>query len=129
MGKMEDNFIEEIEDPKISIELDLILLKMNLMNQLLQQQTMTGIVKAQITPQNAAQVLANSPIALNEYQAIKGEMDYLGVRNMGSLNITINNAGSVVSDADLADQIRNGLLNSNLSGSPSSIGRLLGAFQ
>lgn len=112
-----------------STELDLILLKMNLMNQLLQQQTMTGIVKAQITPQNAAQVLANAPIALNEYQAIKGEMDYLGVRNMGSLNITINNAGSVVSDADLADQIRNGLLNSNLSGSPSSIGRLLGAFQ
>jgi len=112
-----------------STELDLILLKMNLMNQLLQQQTMTGIVKAQITPQNAAQVLANAPIALNEYQAIKGEMDFLGVRNMGSLNITINNAGSVVSDADLADQIRNGLLNSNLSGSPSSIGRLLGAFQ
>jgi hypothetical protein len=88
-----------------------------------------GTVKAQITPQNAAQVLANAPIALNEYQAIKGEMDFLGVRNMGSLNITINNAGSVVSDGDLADQIRNGLLNSNLSGSPSSIGRLLGAFQ
>jgi len=34
-----------------------------------------------------------------------------------------------VSDDDLVDQIRNGLLNSNLSGSASSVGRLLGAFQ
>jgi hypothetical protein len=112
-------------------EIDNLLAKMIEMYRLLQFQpvTPTGNVRAQVTPQNAAQVLANAPIALNEYQAIKGEMDFLGVRNMGSLNITINNAGSVVSDADLADQIRNGLLNSNLSGSPSSIGRLLGAFQ
>ena len=112
-------------------EIDNLLAKMIEMYRLLQFKPteQLGTVKAQITPQNAAQVLANAPIALNEYQAIKGEMDYLGVRNMGSLNITINNAGNVVSDDDLATQIRNGLLNSNLSGSPSSIGRLLGAFQ
>lgn len=85
--------------------------------------------KVPLTQQNAATVLSGAPAALNEYQAITGEMASLGVRNMGSLNITINNAGNVVSDADLVDQIRNGLLNSNLSGSPSAIGRLLGAFQ
>ena len=85
--------------------------------------------KVPLTQQNAASVLSGAPAALNEYQAITGEMASLGVRNMGSLNITINNAGNVVSDADLVDQIRNGLLNSNLSGSPSAIGRLLGAFQ
>lgn len=85
--------------------------------------------KVPLTQQNAASVLSNAPQALNEYQAITGTMSDLGVRNMGSLNITINNAGNVVSDADLVDQIRNGLLNSNLSGSPSAIGRLLGAFQ
>jgi hypothetical protein len=55
-------------------------------------------------------------------------MGDVGVK-VPSFNITINNAGSVVSDADLVDQIRNGLLNSNLSGSPSAVGRLLGAFQ
>jgi hypothetical protein len=81
-----------------------------------------------LTPTNAAQVLANSPIALNDYQAITGEMAALGVKNMGQINITVNNAGSVVSDTDLAEQIRQKLLNSNLSGSPSAIGRLLGAF-
>lgn len=85
--------------------------------------------KVPLTQQNAASVLSGAPAALNEYQAITGEMASLGVRNMGSLNITINNAGNVVSDDDLATQIRNGLLNSNLSGSPSAIGRLLGAFQ
>lgn len=85
--------------------------------------------KVPLTQQNAASVLSGAPAALNEYQAITGEMASLGVRNMGSLNITINNAGNTVTDADLVDQIRNGLLNSNLSGSPSAIGRLLGAFQ
>jgi hypothetical protein len=55
-------------------------------------------------------------------------MGDVGVK-VPSFNITINNAGNVVSDADLVDQIRNGLLNSNLSGSPSAVGRLLGAFQ
>jgi len=114
-------------------EIDNLLAKMIQMYAMLQFKTplpvQQGTVKAQVTPQNAASVLANAPVALNEYQAITGEMSSLGVRNMGSLNITINNAGNVVSDADLADQIRNGLLNSNLSGSPSAIGRLLGAFQ
>ena len=112
-------------------EIDALLAKMIEMYRLLQMKPNVpeGVVKAQITKENASQVLANSPIALNEYQYITGTMADLGVRNMGSLNITINNAGSVVSDADLVDQIRNGLLNSNLSGSPSAIGRLLGAFQ
>ena len=85
--------------------------------------------KAQLTQQNAATVLAQSPAALAEFQQITGAMKELNVRNAGTLSITINNAGNVVSDADLATQIRNGLLNSNLSGSPSSIGRLLGSFQ
>ena len=114
-------------------EIDNLLAKMIQMYAMLQFKTpvptQQGTVKAQVTQQNAASVLANAPVALNEYQAITGEMSYLGVRNMGSLNITINNAGNVVSDDDLATQIRNGLLNSNLSGSPSAIGRLLGAFQ
>jgi hypothetical protein len=112
-------------------EIDNLLAKMIQLYAMLQFKTpqLTGTVKAQVTKENAASVLANAPIALNEYQAITGEMSNLGVRNMGSLNITINNAGNVVSDDDLATQIRNGLLNSNLSGSPSSIGRLLGAFQ
>ena len=114
-------------------EIDNLLAKMIQMYAMLQFKTVIptpqGTVKAQVTKENAASVLANAPIALNEYQAIIGEMSSLGVRNMGSLNITINNAGNVVSDDDLATQIRNGLLNSNLSGSPSAIGRLLGAFQ
>ena len=114
-----------------SAEIDMLLAKMIAMYNLLAQKPNQPqpTVKAQITKENAASVLANAPVALNEYQAITGEMSYLGVRNMGSLNITINNAGNVVSDDDLATQIRNGLLNSNLSGSPSAIGRLLGAFQ
>jgi hypothetical protein len=114
-------------------EIDNLLAKMIQMYAMLQFKTVIptpqGTVKAQVTKENAASVLANAPIALNEYQEITGEMSSLGVRNMGNLNITINNAGNVVSDDDLATQIRNGLLNSNLSGSPSSIGRLLGAFQ
>ena len=84
--------------------------------------------KVPLTQQNAATVLANAPASLQEYQSITGVMSEVGVRTP-TLNITINNAGNVVSDADLVDQIRNGLLNSNLSGSPSAIGRLLGAFQ
>jgi len=96
--------------------------------QIRQQSNAMNASMTNLTPTNAAQVLANSPIALNEYQAITGEMSALGVRNMGQINITVNNAGSVVSDADLAEQIRQKLLNSNLSGSPSAIGRLLGAF-
>jgi hypothetical protein len=114
-------------------EIDNLLAKMIQMYAMLQFKTVIptpqGTVKAQVTQQNAASVLANAPLALNEYQSITGEMSSLGVRNMGSLNITINNAGNTVTDADLVDQIRNGLLNSNLSGSPSAIGRLLGAFQ
>ena len=94
-----------------------------------QQNAQVIASKVPLTQQNAASVLSSAPQALNEYQAITSEMASLGVRNAGSLNITINNAGNVVSDADLVDQIRNGLLNSNLSGSPSAIGRLLGAFQ
>jgi len=96
--------------------------------QVRQQSNAMNASMTNLTPTNAAQVLANSPIALNDYQSITGEMSALGVKNMGQINITVNNAGSVVSDADLAEQIRQKLLNSNLSGSPSAIGRLLGAF-
>ena len=84
--------------------------------------------KVPLTQQNAASVLSGAPAALNEYQSITGVMSEVGVRTP-TLNITINNAGNTVTDADLVDQIRNGLLNSNLSGSPSAVGRLLGAFQ
>jgi hypothetical protein len=84
--------------------------------------------KVPLTQQNAATVLSGAPAALNEYQSITGVMGEVGVKTP-TLNITINNAGNVVSDADLVDQIRNGLLNQNLSGSPSAVGRLLGAFQ
>ena len=84
--------------------------------------------KVPLTQQNAATVLANAPASLQEYQSITGVMSEVGVRTP-TLNITINNAGNTVTDADLVDQIRNGLLNSNLSGSPSAVGRLLGAFQ
>jgi hypothetical protein len=44
------------------------------------------------------------------------------------LYITVNNAGSVVTQNDLVEDIRNGLLGNSLSGSPSSIGRLKGSF-
>ena len=84
--------------------------------------------KVPLTQQNAATVLANAPASLQEYQSITGVMSDVGVRTP-TLNITINNAGNTVTDADLVEQIRNGLLNSNLSGSPSAVGRLLGAFQ
>ena len=111
-----------------SAELDLILLKLGLLNQRLQNQQINGVERVSVTPQNAAQVLANAPISMGDYQAITGVMSDVGVK-VPSFNITINNAGNVVSDADLVEQIRNGLLNSNLSGSPSAVGRLLGAFQ
>jgi hypothetical protein len=111
-------------------EIDNLLAKLIEMYRLLQMQPELpkGTIKAQVTPQNAAQVLANAPVSLSEYQSITSVMGDVGVKTP-TLNITINNAGNVVSDADLVDQIRNGLLNSNLSGSPSAVGRLLGAFQ
>ena len=111
-------------------EIDNLLAKLIEMYRLLQMQPQLpkGTIKAQVTPQNAAQVLANAPVSLSEYQSITSVMGDVGVKTP-TLNITINNAGNVVSDADLVDQIRNGLLNSNLSGSPSAVGRLLGAFQ
>lgn len=111
-------------------EIDNLLAKMIEMYRMLQLKPPTpqGTIKAQVTPQNAASVLANAPVSFSEYQSITSVMGDVGVKTP-TLNITINNAGNVVSDADLVDQIRNGLLNSNLSGSPSAIGRLLGAFQ
>lgn len=111
-----------------STELDLILLKLGILNQRLQNQSVTGNVRVPLTPTSAASVLANAPQATTEYQSITGVMGELGIKTP-SINVTINNAGNVVSDADLVEQIRNGLLNSNLSGSPSAVGRLLGAFQ
>jgi hypothetical protein len=111
-------------------EIDNLLAKMIEMYRLLQMKPrkVEGNTRVNITSQNAASILANAPQATTEYQSITGVMGEVGVK-VPSFNITINNAGSVVSDADLVDQIRNGLLNSNLSGSPSAVGRLLGAFQ
>jgi len=111
-------------------EIDNLLAKMIEMYRLLQMkdQVMTGKVRVPLNETTAASVLANAPQASAEYASITGVMGDLGIKTP-SINITINNAGSVVSDDDLVDQIRNGLLNSNLSGSASSVGRLLGAFQ
>jgi hypothetical protein len=44
------------------------------------------------------------------------------------LYITVNNAGSVIAQNDLIEEIRSGLLGNSLSGSPSQIGRLKGSF-
>jgi multidrug efflux pump subunit AcrA (membrane-fusion protein) len=111
-------------------EIDNLLAKMIEMYRMLQMKPNLpqGIIKAEVTPQNAASVLANAPVSLSEYQSITSVMSDVGVKTP-TLNITINNAGNVVSDGDLVNQIRNGLLNQNLSGSPSAVGRLLGAFQ
>ncbi len=112
-------------------EIDNLLAKMIEMYRLLQmrpEEVISGKVRVPLTQTTAASVLANAPQASAEYASITGVMGDLGIKTP-SINITINNAGSTVTDADLVDQIRNGLLNSNLSGSASSVGRLLGAFQ
>jgi hypothetical protein len=49
-----------------------------------------------------------------------------GATSGGDVNVYIG--GSVVSEADLVEAVRNGLLERDLSGSPSSIGRLKGSF-
>jgi hypothetical protein len=49
-----------------------------------------------------------------------------GVSATGDVNVYV--AGSVVSEGDLVELVRDGLLNSSLSGSPSAIGRLKGSF-
>ena len=112
-------------------EIDNLLAKMIEMYRLLQmrpEEVISGKVRVPLNQTTAASVLANAPQASAEYSSITGVMGELGIKTP-SINITINNAGSTVTDADLVDQIRNGLLNSNLSGSASSVGRLLGAFQ
>jgi hypothetical protein len=43
-------------------------------------------------------------------------------------NVNVYVAGSVVSEADLVEAVRTGLLSNSLSGSPSAIGRLKGSF-
>jgi hypothetical protein len=77
-------------------EIDNLLAKMIEMYRLLQLKPPTpqGTVKAQVTPQNAASVLANAPVSLSEYQSITGVMGEVGVKTP-TLNITINNAGNV----------------------------------
>jgi hypothetical protein len=50
----------------------------------------------------------------------------VGVTSGGDVNVYV--AGNVVSEADLVEAVRNGLLESSLSGSPSAIGRLKGSF-
>ena len=98
------------------------------LSQIQQQSRAIQATQTQVTPSNAASVLGNYPAALNEYQAITGAMQSLNVRNGGNLYVNLNVEGSVTSESDLAETIRQKLLNSNLSGSPSAIGRLLGQF-
>jgi hypothetical protein len=43
-------------------------------------------------------------------------------------NVNVYVSGSVVSEADLVEAVRAGLLSNSLSGSPSAIGRLKGSF-
>jgi len=50
-----------------------------------------------------------------------------GVGANGNVNVYV--AGNVVSEGDLVELVRNGLLEGSLSGSASSIGRLKGSFQ
>lgn len=50
-----------------------------------------------------------------------------GVGRNGDVNVYV--AGNVVSEGDLVELVRNGLLEGSLSGSASSIGRLKGSFQ
>ena len=50
----------------------------------------------------------------------------VGVTSGG--DVVVNIQGSVVSEADLVEAVRNGLLERSLSGSASSIGRLKGSF-
>ena len=52
----------------------------------------------------------------------------VSARADASGNVNVYVAGSVVSEADLVEAVRNGLLSTSLSGSPSAIGRLLGSF-
>ena len=49
-----------------------------------------------------------------------------GVGANGDVNVYV--AGNVVSEGDLVELVRNGLLQKDLSGSPSAIGRLKGSF-
>lgn len=49
-----------------------------------------------------------------------------GVSKTGDVYISV--AGSVVSEGDLVEMVRDGLLDGSLSGSPSAIGRLKGSF-
>lgn len=49
-----------------------------------------------------------------------------GVSAGGDVNVYVG--GSVVSEGDLVELVRDGLLNKSLSGSPSAIGRLKGSF-
>jgi hypothetical protein len=49
-----------------------------------------------------------------------------GVDKAGNVNVYVQ--GNVVSEADLVEAVRNGLLEGSLSGSASSIGRLKGSF-
>ena len=111
-------------------EIDALLAKLIEMYRLLQMKPNIpeGTQRVSVTPTTASSILANAPIAMSDYQSITGVMGDVGVK-VPTFNITINNAGNVVSEADLVEQIRNGLLNQNLSGSPSAVGRLLGAFQ
>ena len=50
-----------------------------------------------------------------------------GVDKAGNVNVYVG--GNVVTESDLVEAVRNGLLEGSLSGSASSIGRLKGSFQ
>ena len=50
-----------------------------------------------------------------------------GVDKAGNVNVYVQ--GNVVTESDLVEAVRNGLLEGSLSGSASSIGRLKGSFQ
>ena len=49
-----------------------------------------------------------------------------GVTPSGDVNVYVQ--GNVISESDLVEAVRNGLLEGSLSGSPSAIGRLKGSF-
>jgi hypothetical protein len=113
-----------------SSAIDALLAQLIAMYNLMQSLQNVGAQRMTITPQNAASVLATAPIALGEYSSITGVMGELGLKTPNvNITVQVNAQGNIVSQGEIVDEIRNGLLNVDLSGSRSQVGRLLGAFQ
>lgn len=88
-----------------------------------------AVLAAQITSTNYAVTQSPANAAIDTILSGYGSMPSAasaGVASNGDVNVYV--AGSVVSEGDLVELVRDGLLNKSLSGSPSAIGRLKGSF-